>query len=356
VALGDLGADVIKIETPAGDPNRNIFRSFAAVNRGKRSLAIDMKKPEAREIIERLCASADIILNNFRPGVSARLGIDPATLRARDPDKICLESTGYGRTGPKGDQPGFDMVFQAFCGLEDRAGGKGNDPVWSRTSMVDYCQGLMNSIAALAATYNRLRGGSGADLESTLLGAGMFLVSDHIRLPDGDFAGPAPLNHSQTGMHPAEALYQAADGWIAIAAVDEGMAGALVDTLGIAAACDPSRAAWGDREGAAIAAAILPHKAADLLDRLSAAGVWTEPCIDNGATILDDPSKSYVATTRHSQYGAVRQIGPLFRMSGNRVTAKPSLPDIGSDTRQILRDLGYDDARIAEFYEAKVVA
>ena len=136
--FADLGADVIKVEPVTGDPNRSIFRSYGSVNRGKRCITVDLKAPEGLKIAQQLCVAADVVTNNFRPGVSTRLGIDAKTLHALKPELIVLESAAYGSTGPKAEGAGFDMCFQALCGHDWRAGGVDNPPLWNRTSMVDF--------------------------------------------------------------------------------------------------------------------------------------------------------------------------------------------------------------------------
>src|SRR5258706_12346198 len=153
----------------AGDPNPNIFRVFASVNRGKRAISIDLKLPEGLQIAQRLCVGADVVTNNFRPGVSARLGIDAKTLHALKPDLIVLESAAYGSTGPRAEGAGFDMCFQAWCGHDWRAGGVGNPPLWNRTSVGDFAAGLIGEAAVLQRFYQRARSGAGARAAAVLL-------------------------------------------------------------------------------------------------------------------------------------------------------------------------------------------
>jgi crotonobetainyl-CoA:carnitine CoA-transferase CaiB-like acyl-CoA transferase len=354
--LGDLGADVIKVEPMDGDVNRRMFKSFASSNRGKRSIAIDMKTPEGRELVQRLCDSADVLENNFRPGVSERLGIGPATVHGRDRSKIVLESTGYGREGPKRHLAGFDMALQAFCGLEARAGGIGNVPLWTRSTMIDYATGMLGAIAVLAALCaRRLGNGGGADLQATLLGTGIFLLSELVQTSDGRFIGAPPLNHEQTGFHPAEAFYQAVDGWIAIAARTEEMAARLTAVLGIQL---PPRAEWGPAETERIAGVIRPRSVKGWLTAFAAADVWAEPCVRDGDEYLVDPERhprSIVAEYHSHAHGIVRQPGALFRLSRDRVGAPGIVPQLGEHTRGILLELGYSASRITELQAMKII-
>ncbi|MET1084105.1 MAG: CoA transferase, partial [Burkholderiales bacterium] len=162
--LTDLGAEVIKVEPVAGDPNRAIFASFTVANRGKKSVAIDSKHPIASEYVRALCLSADVVMNNFRPGVSARLGVDPASLLAARSDLVVLESPAYGVEGPHAQKSGFDMVMQAYCGHEVRCAGAGNDPDWDRINIADFTGGMMGAVAILTALVHRARSGNGVSL------------------------------------------------------------------------------------------------------------------------------------------------------------------------------------------------
>jgi crotonobetainyl-CoA:carnitine CoA-transferase CaiB-like acyl-CoA transferase len=360
IALGDLGASVIKVEAVTGDPNRSVFRAFTSVNRGKRVIALDLKSQEGRDIARQLCKNADVAINNFKTGVSARLGIDAKSLHEVNPNLIVLESAAYGSSGPKAERPGFDMVFQAFCGHEYRAGGVGNPPLWNRTSMVDYAGGMLGAVAILQQLYQRARSGCGAELGIGLLNAGIFLLSELIALPDGRFTGAPPLNHDRSGYRPAEQMYEAADGWIAIAARDEASARRLLDVLGLRDTVTRPAAEWGEEEGKAIASAIRRRPLAELPSLLEAAGVWAEICRrDVEHAVLHDPdlvSAGTVYCSQHPNYGQLREIGPLYRFSRSRRAGSGHAPLRGQHTRELLAELGYDGAAIEGLYIRKVVA
>ncbi len=359
IALGDLGANVIKVEALVGDPNRAVFRAFTSVNRGKRVIAIDMKAKEGREIAQRLCKNADVALNNFKTGVSARLGIDAKSLHEINPHLIVLESAAYGSSGPKAERPGFDMVFQAFCGHEHRGGGTGNPPLWNRTSMVDYAGGMLGAAAVLQQLFQRARTGSGAELGIGLLNSGLYLLSELISMPDGRFAGAPPLNREQSGYHPAEQMYEAADGWIAVAARGEASARKLLEVLNLNGAVMRPAAQWGESEAAAIAAAIRGRPLAGLTESLGAAGVWAETCRRNVEhEALNDPDLIAAGTvycSEHPDYGRLREIGPLFRLSRSHRAGNGHAPLRGQHTRELLTELGYDAAAIEGLYARKVV-
>jgi len=357
--FADLGANVIKVEAVTGDPNRSIFRSYTAVNRGKRNITIDLKTPEGLKLAHQLCMGADVITNNFRPGVSARLGIDARTLHALKPELIVLESAAYGGTGPKAEGAGFDMCFQALCGHDYRAGGVGNPPLWNRTSMVDYAAGFIGAVAVLQRLYQRAVTGAGAEVGAGLLNAALYLLSELIQRPDGTFAGAPQLNHEQTGYHPAEQLYEAADGWLGVAARDEAAAARLLEVLKLKPAVSVPRGQWGPEVAARIGAAIRGWTLHDLLAALEAAGVWAEACCTDGEPeTLHNPELLRLGTIYsavHPQFGLVRQVGPLVRLSASARFVPRHAPLPGEQTDEILAELGFDAPAIQGLRERKVV-
>ena len=357
--FADLGADVIKVEPMTGDPNRSIFRSYGSVNRGKRCITVDLKAPEGLKIAQQLCIAADVVTNNFRPGVSARLGIDARTLHALKPELIVLESAAYGSTGPKAQGAGFDMCFQALCGHDWRAGGVDNPPLWNRTSMVDFAAGLLGSVAVLQHLYQRARTGAGAELGAGLMNAGLYLQSELIQKPTGEFAGAQPLNHEQTGFHPAEQFYEAADGWVAIAARNDAMARSLIESLDLDRAVTKPRSAWDDQVARQIAAAVRKRPVAELLAAFEKAGVWAEACCANGEQeYLHDPDLEKLGTvyrSSHPQFGDVRQIGPLCRLADSPPSARGHAPVANEHTDAVLAELGYTSDAIKDLRERKII-
>jgi len=356
--LSDFGADVIKVEPMTGDPNRGIFLSWTSSNRGKRCVTIDLKTPDGLKIARELCVAADVVTSNFRPGVSARLGIDAKTLHGLKPELIVLESAAYGTTGPRADGAGFDMCFQALCGHDWRGGGVGNAPLWNRTSMVDFTAGLLGAVGVLQHLYERALSGAGTELGAGLLNAGLFLFSELIQRADGEFAGAPPLNARQTGYHPAEQLYQAADGWLAIAARGETMARRLLDVLGLSDIETP-RGGWSLDVENRIAAVVAGRSVADLAAALEKAGVWAERCSAEGESQnlrdRDLVRLGTVCSTEHPQFGVVRQIGPLVRLSAANRGVRRHAPLPGEHTDEILAELGYSTAQVADLRERRIV-
>jgi crotonobetainyl-CoA:carnitine CoA-transferase CaiB-like acyl-CoA transferase len=360
VALGDLGADVIKVEPITGDPMRVVYRSFFPANRGKRSVAIDMKSPEGLAIARRLCESADVVCSNFRPGVAARLGIDGGGLESSRPGIVVLNNPGYGASGPKAQNAAFDPAMQAACGHEFRAGGAGNQPLCNRFTPVDYGGGAIGTVAVLYALYRRIRSREGAELTVPLLSVGVFLLSELIRSPAGEFSGGEALDATQSGFHPAESIYQTTDGWVAICARGEKSARALAMALKVADEIRRPRNRWAAAESSILATAVRAYGAKELKRTLDEAGVWSEICRDDGVkSILEDPvlnKNGSLFRTLTEKFGHLSGVGSLFRLSRSKRTSGGFIPTSGGQTREVLASLGYGEAEIESFYQRKIVA
>jgi crotonobetainyl-CoA:carnitine CoA-transferase CaiB-like acyl-CoA transferase len=357
IVLGDLGAEVVKIEAPGTDPNRTIFRSYSPCNRGKRAITVNMKDPKGLEIAKALCVNSDIVTSNFRTGVSKRIGVDPDSLHQEKPHLVVLESPGYGSSGPLAERAAFDMVFQALCGHEYRAGGEGNPPLWNRTSMVDYTGGLLGALACVAALYHSAHTGEGMTLDSPLLNAGVYLCSDVIQKATGEFLGADILNHETTGYKPSEALYQANDGWIALVARGEKAQSGLGQALNIDLPADAGQ--WGEPEQKQIQGAISRLSTDDAISALEAAGVWAEVCRkDMELPVLQSEEMlkaNVVQVSTHPKLGRVREIGAMMRFSRSSAGHNGHAQLPGESTRSLLKDLGKSEQEIEALIEQKAV-
>jgi crotonobetainyl-CoA:carnitine CoA-transferase CaiB-like acyl-CoA transferase len=334
--LADLGADVVKVEPPAGDPARGTLRGFMTGNRGKRGIVIDLKTSEGLAVALDLSAKADIVCNNFRAGVSARLGIDPESLHALKSDLIVLESPAYGSSGPLAQRAGFDLVMQSVCGHEMRAGGEGNAPLYNGTAMVDFAGGMLGAVGLLSALLYRARTGKGVALDAPLFNAGIFLLSELIQRPDGTFEGGELVNRRRTGFRPGEAMYEARGGWLAISVPNDRAAAALERILDLTGKLPSDVRSWGDRESDAIAAAILQRSVAELSATLAKAGVWNEKCrTDAENEVLDSQS---ARVSWHPTLGRIREVGQLFSFSIERTKNERPIHDLGEHANEIFSE------------------
>ncbi|MGE4431289.1 MAG: CoA transferase [Sphingobium sp.] len=321
--FADLGADVVKVDAPAGDPNLLVYSAWTVCNSGKRSIVVDMKAPGGLELVHRLCAGADIVHYNFRPGVAERLGIDPASLRSRNPGQIVLQTTAYGLSGPKAENPGLDPILQGIAGHEVRAGGAGNDPLWFRTAVVDYATGSLGAVALLIALY-RLRGaGEVCDAEVSLLDSAIFMLAEAVRDSDGVIRG-APANAPDLlGGEAHDRIHRTTDGWIAVA-----LRGAAMQ---------------------ARAAPILPRLAtlstAAASQLLEASGIWSEPVRHLTAEAFADEPLARRFSDPH--YGECSAVGSLFSLSGEAAPCAGRPPVFGQHGQEILAELGYDEGDVA---------
>ncbi|WP_114951630.1 CoA transferase [Sphingosinicella terrae] len=330
--LTGLGAEVVKVEPPAGEPSRGLVRGYLAANRGKKGVTLDLKTDAGQELARRLATRAHVVTSNFRAGVSRRLGIDPETLGRLQPDLIVLESPAYGCEGPSAERAGFDMVIQAVSGLEHRAGAASGLPMWNRLSMVDFAGGTIGAIALLCALVARRRQGVGVSLEAPLVNAGLFLLSELVQRSDGRFVGAPEVNEAGTGFDSLDSLYRTADGWIALVGRGKGAANRIGAALGVTEA---------GRDALAAALASLATEIA--LARLREAGIWAEPCRTGVAQrLLDSPAlaeRGLVRITRHAIYGRTRDLGLFFTLSRSPVGNDVPLHEVGEHDQEILDPL-----------------
>ena len=368
--LADLGADVVKVEPPEGEAMRAAAYAIAACQRGKRSLAMNINAPEARDVVERLLAGADVVLHNFRVGVAERLGIDEDTVARLNPRAVYCHASAFGVTGPRATLPGNDALMQAVTGFERAVGGAGNHPIAATWIPIDMAGGWVAATGVLAALLARARGGLGQSVVTSLLGAGVLLHSgvydrDGVRVP-----GPE-LDSGQTGYGPGYRLYEGADGvWFALVLPDRVSWARLAElpaVAGLPATYAPLRGGAVDADAraaeAVLEAAFATAPAAEWVDRLRTRGVLAElidPVDRDGFRrgILEDPVNRQlrrVVGYETVDWGYFEQIGPLLRYGpeagdGPRLT----LPRVGEHTAEILAELGLTADEIEALLAAKV--
>ena len=367
--LADLGADVVKIEPPAGEAMRAAAYAIAACQRGKRSLALDITDPAARPIVESLLRSADVVLHNFRVGVAERLGIDADTVAALNPGAVHCHASAFGSRGPRATYPGNDALMQAVTGFEVANGGEGNDPTAATWIPVDMSGGWIAAAGILAGLVAGARTGRGQRVETSLLGAGM-LLHGGVFLRDGRVVRGPALDADQTGYGPGYRLYRCAgETWLAVVIPDP----AAWDALRSSVAPDlpptyaPVRGGVSDDDArkaeAVLERAFAARPATEWTTRLPTLGVLCEVVEDVGRDafrrrILDDPVNRQLGRAvsyETADWGGFEQIGPLLRC-GPDAEGSPSLhlPGVGEHTVEVLTERGRTSGEIDALLAADV--
>ncbi|MCB1749521.1 MAG: CoA transferase [Gammaproteobacteria bacterium] len=372
MVLADLGAEVTKVEAiPAGDGSRRFAPlingesyCFAVLNRNKRSLALNLKHPEGRAIATQLAARADIVVENFRPGVAARLGLDYAAVRALNPAVIHASISGFGHTGPYAHKGGFDIVAQGMSGIMMMTGHPGGRPAKVGIAMNDVAAGATALWAILGAYIGRLRHGHGRHVETSLLEAGLAWTFWEAGAWFG--AGEEP---TATGTrHRRSAPYQAfrtADGYVTVGANGDKLWRAFCtevcarpEWLSDVRFHDvESRLAHVDELEAAIESVFMAAPTAHWVERLDRAGVPGGP-VYTYAQALADPqvrARAMVVEVDHPAIGPMNLLGVPVKSGDALATIRSPAPWLGQHSAATLAALGYDDDACARLFAAGVV-
>jgi crotonobetainyl-CoA:carnitine CoA-transferase CaiB-like acyl-CoA transferase len=371
--LADLGADVVKVEEPRiGDPTRRNLplwgeesAYFISLNRGKRSVTLDLKSDQGRSVLLDLIDRADVLVENFRPGVMARLGLDHETLAERRPGLVFCSLSGFGATGPLHDKISFDLVNQAMAGIIEMTGDAAERPVRIGVPIGDMAGGLYLAVAVLAGlasrNRDRERGGDGQGcwvdlaLHDVLIG----LLSD---VAQRHFLGEPGI--TRTGSRARDAApcgrYRALDGWLVLSAVREEHWAALTAVLGIAADDRFADAHLRKQHEAALDAVLAQRLAtadvASWVRDLTATGVPAAP-VNSLKDALESPlvlGRGLAFESVHPTVGRVRNLASPLLVGGARPGTGASSPVLGADTDDVLAELGYDEATRARLADEGV--
>ena len=354
--LSDLGADVVKVESLVGDTIRPLPDPCEGANRGKRSLAIDLKSAAAREVVDRLLASTDVVQHNMRPGAAERLGIDEPSLRASHPDLIYAYAPGYGSTGPKAKLQSFAPLLSGFVGLLHLSAGPGNQP-HAGFGNEDYYNGLLSATSILLGLIHRDRTGEGQYIESPQLHSSVLVTSEWFGR-DGELQSMLPqLDSEQTGWGPYYRVYQCLDGWICVACGRDAHVGALLQEALPGQEVDPSA---HDDVATLLSYEMFGATADDWAARLRAAGVPCEVVREESwlrSVLLDDAmvERGRVNEIEHPLHGRARVIGQLFSLDTHPGVRRGRSPLLGEHTDELLAELGFDDAERDSLVAGRVV-
>ena len=370
--LADLGADVIKVEKfPGGDDARgfnskgadDMPASFEVLNRGKRSVAINLKTEAGREALRRMVAQADVLTENFRPGTLKGLGLGYAQLREINPRLVYCGVTGYGSRGPLAGRGGFDLILQAFCGLISVTGEAGRPGVKPGISIADVNGGILAAFGVLASYIHVLRTGVGQHVETSLLQASMQQLYWYAAL----FFSGEPLPERLGTAHPVAAPYQAfrcADGEIAIGGANESNWQRITDVLGHPGWRDDprfstARARLQNRDALTdcLNAALAGHTRAHWEALLTAAGVPVGP-VQTVEEALSHPqarAMDIVIDAQTADGGQRPMIGLPMHFDGRNAPATSAAPRLGQHTGQVLQEFGFAPAEVRELLDQQCV-
>jgi glutaryl-CoA transferase len=383
--LADLGADVIKVEPPEGDATRGwgppwvgserdgtrTAAYFLAVNRNKRSIRLDLRTTDGADVLRRLLGRADVLVENFRVGSFARLGFDDAALERLNPSLIHLAISGYGRTGPDADRPGYDFVVQAEAGLMSITGGRddqGGQPTKVGVAIADLVTGLHGTVAVLAALAARQRsipsGGSGGQrVDTSILESTLSILVNQAQ--NAFVTGRAPVRLGNA--HPSIVPYQAfdtADGAIAVSVGSERQWPRLCEALALPAlATDPrfvtnaARVEGRDELRAILADRFRERPTADWLAALRTAEVPAGPINDITAAFASPQAtaRGMRVPLEHPQLGRVDQVGLPFDLAATPASIRTPPPLLGEHTDAVLTELGYGPGDITRLRDNGVV-
>ena len=361
--LADMGARVIKVEPPAGDSTRVMAGSqgsdsaaFNAVNRGKLGIVLDLTKDQGRHVFTRLARGADILVENYRPGVMARLGLDYATLSVENPRLIYASISGYGQTGPWAQKGGFDLIAQGLSGIMSVTGTPGGPPVKAGPPLTDLGAGLFATIGVLGALHHRTQSGRGQHVDTSLVDAGLALsvweVTDYVTT--GNIPGPIGSAHRLTAPYQA---VQCADGHLTIGAANDRNFAKLTTVLGHPEwAADPRfvtnhlRVQHRTELAALIEEITGTAPVAAWLERLDAAGIPCGPIL-NYEQALSTPqaiAREMVAEVDHPILGRLKTVGTPIKMSETPLNPGRRAPMLGEHTDEVLADAGYSGDEIEQ--------
>ncbi|UQR61458.1 CoA transferase [Bradyrhizobium sp. C-145] len=362
--LGDVGADVIKIEPPGGDNTRQYpstleeCRAFLGANRNKRSIVIDLKSAEGKKAFYRLVEKADVVVQNFRPRVAPSLGIDYETLKAKKPDLIYCSFSGFGDTGPLKDHPGYDQMLQCFSGVAAMQGIDTGEPQIMNGSIIDYYSAAMVTVSILSALVHRLRTGEGQHVKASLLRSAIAMQAGQFIWADSE---PRDVNRwwgsSYSGIYPTK------EGYFYLQATTAGFWKALCEFLGFPELGEhpdydtlKKRTAIKDKIRPLIKEALMKRTAREWEELMmgKVPSIAVRPIED----MFDHPqvlAEELVVELDHPRIGKYRTAGKAVKMGkgGSPIRRAPLL---GEHTNEVLAGFGFQVDEIASLREKKAVA
>ncbi len=366
--LADMGADVIKVEKlPGGDDTRAYAEPsvngesapFMILNRNKRGIAVNLKKPGGLEVVKKLLAGADVVTENYRKGTLEKLGLGYDVLKALNPRLVYCAVSGYGRTGPYADKGGFDLIAQGFAGIMSITGEPGGPPAKSGTSIADINAGILAALGIVSALVARSTTGQGQIVETSLMEAAIQQTYWHASIFFATGMNPGPTGSAHLLTAPYQA-FPTKDGWINVGGANQANWERIVKVIGAPElAADPRFKTNVDRMKnlealvPLIGDRLRKRSSAEWLAAFDAEGVPAGP-VNKIGDMLSDPqvlARDMVVEVDHPKAGRVKALGTPVKFSATPGEVTRAAPLLGQHTREVLEDLGYSSAEIVKLHE-----
>jgi crotonobetainyl-CoA:carnitine CoA-transferase CaiB-like acyl-CoA transferase len=365
--LGDLGADVIKVERPGiGEWERGLRAMgslldgqspfFLAMNRNKKSLTLNLKDVRARDAVRRLAASSDLVVENFRPGVMDRLGLGYDDLRAVNPSVVYVSGSGFGPDGPYVDRPGQDLLIQAISGLAANGGRASDPPTPSGSSIVDASTALMLAFSAMVGLFHRARTGEGQRIDVSLFNTAVAIqcqeIAAFMNLPDRWERSEAGIGGAW--LSAPFGVYRTSDGHIAIAMTSLSVLAELLELPDLAA-YDEEDLAYRERDRVyrMVQSRLVEGPSDAWLSLLATRDVWSAP-VQAFDELVRDPqvvNNELLTTVPHPAGGDVHVVGMPVRFSATPGVVRSGPPGVGQHTDEILKHIGFTEDEIRAMHE-----
>ena len=370
--LADLGADVLKVEQPGtGDGSRqwgppfieNESAYFLSINRNKKSMTLNLKTEKGKEILHKLASQCDILLENYRPGITQKLNIDYETLSKLNPRLIYCSISGYGQDGPYRVKPAYDLIGQAMGGLMSLTGEKGGPPVKVGVAIADICSGMFAAIGILAALTAREKTCRGQMIDTSILDGQVAWLTHQA----GNFLATGKNPERLGSAHPTIAPYQAfkaEDTYFAVAVGSENLWKAFCEALGLNKLMsdprfirNPDRVRNRDELTRSLEKFFASKPAKEWVEIMDKAGVPAS-LIYSLNEVFKDPQvlhRRMLETVQHPKAGAIKVVGIPIKMSDTPGSIRTAPPMLGEHTKQILETLGYVEAEIEEMRKTGII-